>query len=139
MKRNENEIFIDGKNQAIQILQNLSQEERTRLIEALRTKNPLMAQELEAKSYSFVDLLNADDTTLQTIFDYASAPVIGISLSNLEIHDQKRILRLLKREKAEMAYKIFRSRRTSLQEAEKAQSKILHIASELVDRGIVIL
>lgn len=139
MKKNENEIFIDGKNQAIQILQNLNHDERTRLLGLLKAKNPLMAQELEAKSFSFMDLLNTNDRSLQVILEYASAPVVAISISNLEFDNQKRVLKLLNRSKAETAYKIFKSRRTSTIEAEKAQLKILNIASELIDRGIVIL
>ncbi len=139
MKKNENDIFIDGKNQAIQILQGLTQEERNRLLGLLRTKNPLIAQELESRSHSFMDLLASDNESLKIIFEYVSAPVIGIAISNIPTEEQRRILKLLNRDKAETAFKVFRSRRSTNQETEKAQNKISNVAAELADRGLVIL
>ncbi|MCB9094528.1 MAG: hypothetical protein H6621_05610 [Halobacteriovoraceae bacterium] len=132
-------IFLNGKNQAIEILRHLNQSEKGRILDNLKLRNPSMAYELLVNSYTFEDIMHSEQNTLGTVLEYASAPIIGIAIKFLSKDFQKKILKNMNRVKAEEAFQVFQTRNTSIDESTKAQEKILEIASELIKRKIITL
>lgn len=132
-----NSIFINGKKIAVEILQGLPKEVRNNLIKQMKIRNPSVTSELEIEAHSFELILNTSEVTKKKILEYASVPVIAVSLASISEAEQKSILKILPRERALEAFQILKTRKTSLSESKKAQDKILMIATELVKRKVI--
>jgi flagellar motor switch protein FliG len=132
-KSNSKNIYIDGKNQVIQILRALAPEERSKLLNNMRKRNPALANELVLKSYSFLNLLDLEDFDLQLILRSVNHNILALAISHLEANHQKRILRLVDRSKAERTFEAMQAPSKKSHSA-KAQNKILDIAAKLVEQ-----
>ena len=133
----ENMIFINGMGQAIDILKSLPLAQRQKILMQMHAKNPNMAKELMVKSYSFENILNSSEHTIATLFSYVSAPILGISLKYVAADHQKRVLRSIDRTKAEEAYRVLKTKTISPLDCQRAQSKVLDIAHELMNKQLI--
>ena len=133
----EKDIFINGKMQAIEILQMLTESERSRILNSLTARNPNIASELKAGSFTFESLMSTNNETLITILEYISHPIIAIAIKFLHKEQQKKVFKSMSRQKAEKAFQIFNSRKTTPEEAQKAQKKIMDVVSELSLKKII--
>ena len=134
-----NSIFINGKKIAVEILQGLPKEVRNNLIKQMKIRNPSVTSELEIEAHSFDLILNTSETIKRKILEYASVPVIAVSIASISEVEQKNILKTLPRARALEAFQILKTRKTSLGESKKAQDKILMIATELIRRKVISL
>jgi flagellar motor switch protein FliG len=127
----DNNIFINGKKQAIEILQGLSSKERNLIIQNLSVKNPSLAKDLSYQTYNFNNILELEDSSIQKIFEYCSAAVIAVSIFPLSDEVKRRVLQIIPREKAKEVFRIYKTQPVSQQDSKKAQEKVLHIYSEI--------
>jgi flagellar motor switch protein FliG len=135
---NKNGYYIDGKKQAIELLQHLEGEERNKLLKNIALRNSSMARELSERSYSFKDLLNADAETLEKVTQVTTPAIIGLALYLTPKSFQRSILTIMTRDRAEQAFKIMSSDLSSKrQECLKAQNKILSNAIELSRKNLI--
>lgn len=135
---NKNGYYIDGKKQAIELLQQLEGDERNKLLHNMSIRNASMARELSEKSYSFKDLFGADDETLEKITQVTTPAIIGLALYLTPKSFQRKILTIMPRDRAEQAFNIMSKDLTSKrQECFKAQNKILTNAIELSRKSII--
>lgn len=134
----KNGYYIDGKKQAIELLQHLEGDERNKILKNIAIKNAPMARELSERSYSFKDLLLADDETLEKITQVSTPAIIGLALYLTPKSFQRKVLTIMPREKAEQAFNIMsRDLSEKREECMKAQNKILGNAIELSRRNII--
>lgn len=134
----KNGYYIDGKKQAIELLQHLEGEERNKLLKNIALRNSSMARELSEKSYSFKDLLAADEETLEKITQVTTPAIIGLALYLTPKSFQRRVLTIMTRDRAEQAFKIMSADLSSKrQECLKAQNKILSNAIELSRKSLI--
>ena len=129
-------IFINGKAQAIEILKMLNKDEKTRLLKQIRLRNPNIADELSEKSYSLKNLFDLSDHELRLIGQYTDQNVLGVVLKACPINFQRRILSLIDRSKAEVAYRILTTQLSNERASiEKAQARIMSVVVALTKRG----
>ena len=125
-------VFINGRAQAIEILQLLSPGERKKLLKNMRVKNPQLADELVEKSFTFSELDQLRDHDLKVIFDYIKAPILGMALKFSNRNFQRRMLSLAERGYAENAYEaMMASYKNEKEMAKKAQNKVVSLLVSL--------
>lgn len=97
-------IYIDGKNQAIDLLRNLSPEHRATILKNIGIKNPKLAEELVKKSISFEELNSLNDQKLKVVLSSFKPALVGLALKTCNPDFQKRVLTVINREQAEQVY-----------------------------------
>lgn len=134
----KNGYYIDGKKQAIELLQHLEGDERNKILSNIALRNASMARELSERSYSFKDLLNASDETLERITQVTTPAIIGLALFLTPKSFQRKVLTIMTRDRAEQAFNIMtRDLSSKRQECLKAQNKMLSNAVELSRKNII--
>ena len=128
-------IFINGKAQIIEMLQLMPRSERLKLLQNLKVRNPQLAEELSDSCFTFNDLDSLSDYELQMIFNYISAPILGMALKNVERVFQRRLLSLAEREYAEEAFRVLKTPYANeKRDTKRAQNKIIETLSSLKKR-----
>lgn len=133
--KNSNHIFINGKAQIIEMLQFMPKEERNKLLQNVKLRNPQLAEELIEQSFTFSDLDNLSDEELGSVFNYVTAPILGMALKNVERDFQRRLLSLADREYAEEAFRVLKTTyATEKRDIKRAQNKIIEVLLSLKKR-----
>lgn len=128
-------IFINGKAQIIEMLQHMKREERTKLLQNLKMRNPQLAEELMEQCFTFNDLDTLRDDELVRVFSYISAPILGMALKNVETSFQRRLLSLAEREYAQEAFRVLKTPySTEKRDVPRAQNKIIEVLISLKKR-----
>ena len=137
-EENSNNIFINGKQQIIEMLRYMPMNERNKLISNIRMRNATMARELSEQSLAYKDLDSLDDDKLAMILRTVNPAVIGLALYLSPSKFQRRCLGLVERNIAEKAYQIMTYDLSSKKvECERAQQKILTSAIELLRKNLI--
>jgi flagellar motor switch protein FliG len=132
---NQNGYFINGKAQIIEMLQHMNRDERARLLKNIKIRNPQLADELTEQCFTFSDLDNLEDSELQVVFNYVSAPILGMALKNVERSFQRRLLSLATRQYAEEAFRVLQTSYSSeKRDIKRAQNKIIEVLVTLKRR-----
>lgn len=136
-KTNEG-IFINGKGQVIELLQQMNAADKARLLKNLRVRNPSLAKELTESCISFESIWDLDDAGLKTIVSQVQPAILGLALSLVHTKNQRRALGLIPRESAVRAFEIMQKDLTSNRsECMRAQQKILELAISLHRNRII--
>ena len=118
-------IFINGKQQIIEMLQFMNDKEKEKLLNNIGTKNAVMARELREKSFSFTNLSGLSDSMIKAIFEKVNPAIIGLALYNAPTSFQRRILSTISRPLAESAFEVLNQDLTGKSlECKRAQEKI---------------
>lgn len=137
-KNTEKGIFINGKNQVIELLQKMDAADKARLLKNLRTRNPVLAKELTESCISFESIWDLDDECLKTVVSQVQPTILGLGLSLVHVKNQRRALSLISREQAMRAFEIMQKDLTANRsECLRAQSKILELAMNLHRNRII--
>jgi len=137
-KNPENGIFINGKQQVIELLQRMDGPDKARLLKNLRTRNPVLAKELTESCISFDSIWDLDDGPLKTVVSQVQPAILGLALSLVHSKNQRRALSLISREVAIKAFDIMQKDLTSNRnECFRAQNKILELALSLHRNRII--
>lgn len=134
----KNGIFLNGKNQVIELFRYLDQDHKAILLKQLKIRNPALAKELSENCFSYDNLWSLDDDSLRKVLQTVSPVILGLALFLSEKRQQKRALSLLPRQNAERAYEIMlKDLSRNRKECQKAQDKILQNAIALSKRSII--
>lgn len=137
-KTNENGIFINGKGQVIELLQQMNAADKARLLKNLRVRNPTLAKELTESCISFESIWDLDDSGLKTVVSQVQPAILGLALSLVHTKNQRRALGLIPREMAVRAFEIMQKDLTgNRNECMRAQQKILELAISLHRNRII--
>lgn len=137
-KNAENGIFINGKNQVIELLQRMDAGDKARLLKNLRTRNPVLAKELTESCITFDSIWDLDDQCLKTVVSQVQPAILGLALSLVHVKNQRRALSLISREMAIKAFDIMQKDLTgNRNECFRAQQKILELAINLHRNRII--
>ncbi len=132
MDTTEKGIFINGKQQIIEMLQFMENDDKQKLLENIKQRNAPMAKELSEKSLSFKDLFRLSSGHIRTIFEKSNPAIIGLALYPLTVSLQKKALQSLSREVAEQAFNVMRQDLSHKKiECQRAQEKIVRLAIQL--------
>lgn len=131
-------IFINGKEQIIELLQFLPDDEKRKLLGNIKARNASMAKELSEKSLSFSNILNLDEDSIRKVFSLCSPAITGLALSLVNRNFQRKVLSVIPRESAENAFHIMnRDLSDKRRECTKAQDKIIEIAISLSRKNLI--
>ncbi len=137
-KTNENGIFINGKAQVIELLQQMNAADKSKLLKNLRMRNPTLAKELTESCISFESIWDLDEAGLKTVVSQVQPAILGLALSLVHVKNQRRTLSLIPRESAVRAFEIMQKDLTSNRnECIRAQHKILDLALSLHRNRII--
>lgn len=137
-KTNENGIFINGKGQVIELLQQMSAADKARLLKNLRVRNPSLAKELTESCISFESLWDLDEAGLKTVVSQVQPTILGLALSLTHVKNQRRALGLIPRDMAVRAFEIMQKDLSgNRNECQRAQQKILELAISLHRNRII--
>ncbi len=103
---NQMGVFLNGKNQVIELLRHMDKNERDTLLAHMKIKNPQLTEELKQQSLGINDLVNYSQQELKFMSKKIPAQIFGIALKGVELKTQKIILSGLPRSYAEEAYEI---------------------------------
>lgn len=133
-----NGIYINGKNQVIELLQRMDAGEKARLLKNLRTRNPALAKELTESCISFDSIWDLDDECLKTVVSQVKPAILGLALSLVHVKNQRRALSLISRDLALRAFEIMqKDLSANRNECLRAQQKILELALSLHRNRII--
>jgi flagellar motor switch protein FliG len=137
-KNTENGIFINGKKQVIELLQQMDSYDKMRLLKNLKLRNPSLAKELAESCISFNSIFELSDESLKTVVTQVRPTILGLALSLVNAKNQRRILSLISREMAVHAFEVMQKDLSANRaECMKAQQKILEIALTLHKNRII--
>ena len=101
---NNKGIYINGKNQVIELLRHLDPAHREQLLKNIGNRNPKLAEELIQKSITFEELDSLNDQALRVLLTSFKPALIGLALKTCSKTFQKRALSVLNRGDAEEAF-----------------------------------
>ena len=128
-------IFINGRQQIIEMLQYMNPKEKTKLLNNIKLRNASMAKELSEQSLSFNSLEQLSTTALNKIFSSNNPAIIGLSLYHASTSFQKKVLSSIDRTQAEQAFSIMnKNLEDKKNECKRAQEKIIQNAINLSRR-----
>lgn len=137
-KNTENGVFINGKKQVIELLQQMDSSDKMRLLKNLKLRNPSLAKELAESCISFNSIFELSDESLKTVVTQVRPTILGLALNLVNAKSQRRILSLLSREMAVHAFEVMQKDLSANRvECMKAQQKILEIALTLHKNRII--
>lgn len=139
VKTNEKgEVFINGKRQVIELLQQMDAADKSRLLKNLRVRNPSLAKELTESCISFNSIWDLDDAGLKTVVSQIQPTILGLALSLVHPKNQRRALSLIPRDQAVRAFEIMQKDLSgNRNECQRAQQKILELAMNLHRNRII--
>ncbi len=137
-KNSENGVFINGKNQVIELLQRMDAADKARLLKNLRIRNPILAKELTESCISFESIWDLDDESLKTVVSQVQPTILGLALSLVHVKNQRRVLSLISRTVALKAFDVMQKDLTgNRNECIRAQHKVLELALNLNRNRII--
>ena len=104
MGQENNGIYINGREQALEILKMLNPEERNRILKTINIKNPGLANDLSQNCSSPNDIQNFKSEDFLVIFSKVKPEILGLALKNTSQNFQRSILKLAPRQYAETAF-----------------------------------
>ncbi len=102
----ESQVFLDGKSQMIEMLKIMPLEEKDKLFEQLKLRNPQLAKELLAKSFSFRAVAKLPKYELNNLLKHIDPSILGMALKGESEKFQRCILSSIDRSYAENAYSV---------------------------------
>ncbi len=137
-KAAENGIFINGKRQVIELLQQMDAADKSKLLKNLRVRNHALAKELTESCISFESIWDLDESGLKTLVSQVQPTILGLALSLVHVKNQRRALGLIPREMALKAFDIMQKDLTANRnECLRAQQKVLELAMNLQRNRII--
>jgi flagellar motor switch protein FliG len=135
---NENNIYINGKQQVVELLRYMETSEKTKLLRNLKGRNPTLAKELSEQCFSFENIWGLNDEDLSKVLSGVKSVILGLALNQSSIKNQKRSLSLIARDQAIKAYEVMtKDLSDNRRECMRAQEKILEYALELNRKQII--
>lgn len=131
-------IFINGRQQVVELLQHMEQGDKTRLLRNLKNRNPALAKELSEQCFSYDNIWALEDEALSKVLTGSSPVVLGLALALTGLKNQKRALALIPRDQALKAYEVMtKDLSQHRRECMRAQEKILNTAIDLSRRRVI--
>ena len=131
-------VFLNGKQKILDMYHILSPQEKATLIKNLRPRNPALANELIENALTFDDLNRLSDQQISTIFNYVTAPILGVALKGCREGFQRRVLGLAPRNYAEESYNALMARVSNEKTAtSRARQKIVDLLISLNKQKIL--
>ncbi len=131
-------IYINGRQQVVELLRHMDQVEKGKLLRNLRNRNPTLAKELSEQCFSYDSIWGLEDDSLAAVLGQIKPVILGLALAMTNLKNQKRALSLIPRDQALKAYEVMtKDLSQNRRECVRAQEKILETALDLSRRRLV--
>lgn len=131
--------FKGGVEEAAKMLQSLSSSESKKLLQQIRAKDPKMAELLEDKMISLNELEFLSPSMLVGLLRDLNLEVFGLALRSVDQHIVEKILSQVSTGIRLEIEDGLKGKPRRMSEVEEAQSKVLKILKDKVDKGHIIL
>jgi len=130
--------FGDGKVNLINMLSDMSQEDRGSLLESLELNNEDLVTEINQTLFPFDDLTKLDDDAIGTIINYLGTPTLSVALHNVSPEVQNKFFDVMDSESADAIKSKFDELSfTEKQTALTAQQSIIDLVQRLAAKGFI--
>lgn len=134
-EKNSQGYSVKGREQIIRMLRVMTKDERQLIINRLRLKNPILADELTFESFSFDQIAELSTQEIIFIGQHINNNIWVLALKHSDRPIQQKILRSLERSKAEEIFQKLQSNfLPTLHESTKAQDRIIDLAINILKR-----
>jgi flagellar motor switch protein FliG len=131
-------IYINGKQQVIDLLKAMDVNDKSKLLQNLKLRSPALAKELSENSFSYESIWQLQDDSLRRIMMTTKPVILGLALYLATKSQQRRVLSLLPQELAVKAFEVMtKDLSRHRKECLRAQDKIVENALDLSQRKIV--
>jgi flagellar motor switch protein FliG len=131
-------IYINGRQQVVDLLRHMDAGEKARLLRNLKNRNPSLAKELSEQCFSYDNIWTLEDDSLARVIGGVTPVVLGLALALTGLKNQKRALALIPRDRALKAYEVMtKDLSQHRRECMRAQEKILETALDLSRRRVI--
>ncbi|HEU0276368.1 MAG TPA: flagellar motor switch protein FliG [Rhodanobacteraceae bacterium] len=131
---------IGGLKAAADILNNMETVDETTLLEGIRTENPDLGGKIEELMFTFADLVEVDDRSMQLLLKEISTNQLVIALKGCDAELCEKFYKNMSHRAAELLKEdMSASRPVRLSEVDAAQKEILAVARKLADAGTIAL
>ena len=130
--------FGDGKTNLINMLSDMSQEDRGSLLESLELNNEDLVTEINQTLFPFDDLTKLDDDAIGTIINYLGTPTLSVALHNVSPEVQNKFFDVMDSKSADAIKSKFDELSfTEKQTASTAQKSIVDLVQRLAAKGFI--
>ena len=130
--------FGDGKANLINMLSDMSQEDRGSLLESLELNNEDLVTEINQTLFPFDDLTKLDDDAIGTIINYLGTPTLSVALHNVSPEVQNKFFDVMDSKSADAIKSKFDELSfTEKQTASTAQKSIVDLVQRLAAKGFI--
>jgi flagellar motor switch protein FliG len=134
------DIKIDGKKQAAELLSHLDEESRNRILKGIAEKDPGLAETLKKGLFSFEQVLNLEVLELQKVMQAHPIALFALALRGMDEELKKRVFsKLSARQGNALQEEIDSIGPRKLSEVKLAQEKITEKARELHEQKQITL
>lgn len=135
-KKKEERVNFDGLRAAAEMLNELDEEHRERLLASVARENPEVARRIQEKMFVFADIENIPDVDFQLLLKEIPRDLLLLALRNAPDGVSRHVfdnlsMRMSEELREEMAGQAPRR----LSEVRQAQEKIVEIAKKLIAEG----
>ena len=122
----------------INMLSDMSQEDRGSLLESLELNNEDLVTEINQTLFPFDDLAKLDDDAIGTIINYLGTPTLSVALHNVSPEVQNKFFDVMDSESADAIKSKFDELSfTEKQTALTAQQSIIDLVQRLAAKGFI--
>jgi flagellar motor switch protein FliG len=125
------DVIINGRAQVIELLKKLPIENKEKILQNVRQKNPKLAKELSMYTVTFETFTEIEEDKLIIVLPYISNKILSLALKSTDQNLQRKILKNLNKSRAIDVFNEMRSDTSSLQDTLKARDKIAQILGSL--------
>ncbi len=133
---NDQGVFINGRQQVIELLRHMDDSDKQTLINNIKSKNSYLARELSEESLSFKSIENLSTSNIAWLLRHFDPAIIGLALYPMPVNFQRKILSSIERTFAEKAFAIMNQDLSQKQnQCVRAQEKILNLVISMSRQG----
>ncbi len=134
---NEN-IQLNGKDQIIEMFDFADDELKYSILESIQKRNPKLHQELRARFVKFEDLLKLDLKDFQTLLKNIPKKQLMLSMRLASLSFKQKTYQCVSdRQIEEIESYLTVGAKESVSRVKKEQEKIVNIAKQLIQRGMI--
>lgn len=132
-------MFKGGVKEAAKMLMAMGPEAQRRLLEEIRSKNPLMAEKLEANLVSMEDLQYLTPAMLVGLLRDVALEEFGLALRTVDKEIVEKLLGMVSTGIRLDIEDGLKGKPKKVSEVEAAQAKILKVVKEKIDKGHIVI
>lgn len=131
------DVIINGRAQVIDLLKKLPDENKQKILNVVKQKNPKLAKELLMYTITFENFLALSPSDLTVVLPYISNRILALALKSQTEDTLRKILQNLSRPRALEIFTSLKDDTSPLQDTLKAREKVAQILGSLYQSELI--